>query len=148
MPPFGSIPVAVRVTLVALGTGLAGAELAKTDGAVPAGGTTTGTKNVVVLGVVVLPPPTVSEKPRLSGAPTTGATKEAVGLVGLMMVTCGSPGLTTCAHRNGPLTGVLPAELRVTIVPAVIGLDVDPPYAADQGVKLGIYLKSIGLPRR
>src|SRR5262249_42526326 len=65
----------------------------------------------------------VSEKPRLRPAgPTTGAMKVAVGLVGLTIVTTGSPGFITCVHRNGPLTGVLPAELRVTVVPAVIGL--------------------------
>jgi hypothetical protein len=122
VPPLGSTPVAVRVTAEALGTGLAGAELAKTDGAVPGGGGTIGTLKVVVFAVVVLPPPTVKEKPRLNGAPTTGAIKVAVALVGLMMVTCGSPGFTICAHWNGPLTGVLPAELRVTVVPAVIGV--------------------------
>jgi hypothetical protein len=110
------------VTLAALATGLDGVEVAETDGAVPAGGAAIGMVNVVVLGCVVLPPPTVSEKPRLRGALTTGATNVAVGLVGFVMVTTGSPGLTICAHRNGPFSGVLPAELRVTSVPAVIGV--------------------------
>src|SRR5689334_14958438 len=48
VPPLGSTPVAVRVTGAALRTGLAGAAVAKTDGAVPGGGGTIGTLKVVV----------------------------------------------------------------------------------------------------
>lgn len=122
MPPLGSTPVAVKVTLAALTIGLAGLEVAKIDGDVPGGGTVTATVKVVVLGCEVLPPPTVKEKPRLSGEETTGAINVAVGLLGLMMVTRGSPGFTICVHWNGPFDGVLPVELRVTSVPAVIGV--------------------------
>src|SRR5262249_46746020 len=63
-------------------------------------------------------------------------------LVGLTMVTIGSPALTLCAHRNGPLTGVLPAELRVTEVPAVIGVTgavkLATAFAALPGAVLGV----------
>src|SRR3954451_6393115 len=55
-----------------------------------------------------------------NGAATTGATKLAVAALGLVIVMIGSPGLTICCHWNGPFVGVLPVELSVTVIPAVI----------------------------
>jgi hypothetical protein len=95
VPPDGSTPLALSVTNVLLATGLAGEALANTEGGVPAGGTAIGTATTEIAGVVVLPPPTVNWNVRLSGVATTGATNVAVAEFGLVMVTNGSPGLTS-----------------------------------------------------
>src|SRR6185312_14775455 len=122
VPPEGSTPVALSVTNVLLATGLAGDALANTEGGVPGGGTAIGTATTEIAGVVVLPPPTVNWKVRFSGVATTGAMNVAVGEFGLVMVTNGSPGLTSWIQANGPLMGVLPVELSETRVPATIGV--------------------------
>jgi hypothetical protein len=126
LPPFGSTPVAFKVTIDAPSpvTGF-GVAVALTDGGVPAGGTAIGTVMVVVDGLVVLLPPTVNEKVRFSGAATTGAVKVAVAALALVIVMTGSPGFTICCHWKGPFVGVLPVELRVTIAPAWIGVFVE-----------------------
>ena len=112
---------AVSVTGAPLATGFAGAEVAVTAGGVPGGAVATGTKTFAVAGSVVLLPPTVSWNVSVVGEATTGATNVAVALVAFVMVTSGSPGLTICSHRNGPFTGLLPAELSVTTVPVETG---------------------------
>src|SRR2546430_1989974 len=63
-------------------------------------------------------PPTINEKLRFCGPATVGATKVALALVGLLMVTIGSPGFTTWAHWNGPVGGVLAEPSSVTVIPA------------------------------
>src|SRR5579871_557595 len=120
-PPAGSMDEAVSVTGAPLATGFAGAEVAVTAGAVPGGAVATGTRTFAVAGSVVLLPPTVSWNVSVVGEATTGATNVAVALFAFVIVTSGSPGLTTCCHTNGPLTGLLPVELSVTTVPVGTG---------------------------
>jgi len=62
----------------------------------------------------------INEKLRFCGPATVGATK-LLGLVGLLTVTIGSPGLTTCAHWNGPVGGVLAVPSSVTVMPRMAG---------------------------
>jgi hypothetical protein len=89
-------------------------------GGVFGGGITIGTSSVAVADCGTIPPwpPTINEKLRFCGPATVGVTKLARALVGLLMVTIGSPGLTTCAHWNGPVGGVLAVPSSVTVMPA------------------------------
>src|SRR5947209_8645688 len=97
------------------GAGL-GLTLAVTPGAEPAGATLIGTIRLA-MEAVWLTPPTVNWKLIDTGAATLGATKVAVALLGLLMVTTGSPGFMICAQTNGPADGKLPLELSATRVP-------------------------------
>src|SRR5947209_13064029 len=122
VPLFGSTPVAVRVMREAPSPGAGfGVALAVTPGADPGGGTLMGTITLA-MDAVWFTPPTVSWKLRLVGLATLGATKVAVALLALLMVTMGLPGFTTCAHTNGPAPGKLPVECSVTNVPETMGL--------------------------
>lgn len=77
---------------------------------------------MAVAGVVEFVPPTVTWKVRFVSALTVGAVNVVVGEVGVFSVTAGSVPLLTCVQTNGPVLGVLPAELRVTTVPATMGV--------------------------
>ena len=77
---------------------------------------------VAVAGVVELFPPTLNWNVRFVLAATVGAVKVAVAVDPFARFTLGSPGFMICVHENGPLVGVLPAELSVTCVPATIGV--------------------------
>ncbi len=107
--------------------GPANEAVALAAGGVFGGGITIGTSNVAVADCGTIPPwpPTINEKLRFCGPATTGATNVAWTLVGLLMVTIGSPGLTTCAHWNGPVGGVLAVPSSVTVIPANGGFGVD-----------------------
>ena len=118
--------MAVSVTSEPLATGLAGAEVAVTDGGVPAGGTTIGTITVAGAEAGVNPsPPTISWKLRFCGPATVGARNVALTLFGLLMVTTGSPGLMICDQANGPAAGVLALPSSVTVTPANGGFGID-----------------------
>jgi hypothetical protein len=108
--------------LAPLDTGLAGIDVALTDGGAGAVGGEIGTVTVAVAGVVELAPPTLTWKVKLVLAATVGALKLVVMSVGVPRLTVGSPGFTICVQTNGPLLGVLPAALSVTAVPATIGV--------------------------
>ena len=112
---------AVSVTAAPLATGFPGAEVAVTAGGVVGGATAMGTARGAVARFVVLFPPTESWNVKVVGVATTGAVNVAVGPFAFVMVTMGSPALTICCHRNGPSTGLLPAELSVTVVPVGTG---------------------------
>ena len=122
MPPAGSTPLALNVTFVPLATGFAGDELAFTDGGAGATGGAMGTVTVAVAGVVELVPPTLTWKVKLVLLATVGAEKLVVISEGVPSETTGSPGFTICIHVNGPFEGVLPAALKVTAVPATMGV--------------------------
>ena len=122
MPPAGSTPLALSATFVPLATGFAGIELALIDGAAGAAGGAIGTVTVAVAGVVELLPPTLTWKVRLVLLATIGAEKLVVINEGVPSETTGSPGFTICVHVNGPFAGLLPAALKVTAVPATIGV--------------------------
>src|SRR5579859_440073 len=130
VPFAGSTPVAASWTGEALlGTvmvvagptagGPANAAVALTAGGVFGGAITIGT--VTLAGAEIgtrLPSPTISWNVRFCGPATTGATNVAFAADGLLMVTIGSPGLTTWVHVNGPVGGVLAVPSRVTVTPA------------------------------
>ena len=122
VPFAGSTPLADSVTVVKLATGLAGLELALTDGVAAPGGGAIGTLTVAVSGVVVFPPPTVTWKVRFLFAATAGALNVEVIALEVESVTAGSPLFTICFQAYGPSLGVLPAAVKVTCVPATIGL--------------------------
>src|SRR5947209_15556751 len=107
-------------------------------GTVTAGGRTMGTSRVVLDTGTALPSPTCSENVRFCGEATSGATKVAWALVGLLMTTGGSLGFITCFHKNGPVAGVLALASRVTITPAKDGLGVD--------VALAVADEALGIP--
>src|ERR1041384_3435084 len=139
VPPFGSTPLAARVTVLAPSptTGF-GFAFAVTPGGVLGGATLMGTDRLAVDGVFTPACPTVSCKVRLSGAATAGAMNVAVALSGLVMVMIGSPVLTTCCQWNGPASGKLPRELSVTSVPAITGVA--------EAVKLATAWAALGSP--
>ena len=117
VPPAGSTPVAVRNTDVALlgtvmvvpvsvaggvgrpgvttGAGFVQLATALMAGGVFGGAITTGTIKLAGAdsGTLLLCPPTTSENVRFCAAAIAGTTKLAVPLVGLLIVTVGSPGL-------------------------------------------------------
>jgi len=107
---------------VPLATGFTGDELAVTEGGAGAAGGAIGTVTVAVAGVVELFPPTLNWNVRFVLAATVGAVKVAFAVDAFARFTLGSPGFMICVHENGPLVGVLPAELSVTCVPATIGV--------------------------
>src|SRR5262249_3394759 len=89
LPPAGEIALAVSVTAAPLATGLIGVEVAVTAIGVFGAAASIGTITLAKPAMVVLFPPTVRRKVRLVGEATTGATKVAIGALGLMMVTIG-----------------------------------------------------------
>jgi hypothetical protein len=93
-----------------------------TEGGAGAAGDAIGTVTVAVAGVVELFPPTLNWNVRFVLAATVGAVKVAFAVDAFARFTLGSPGFMICVHENGPLVGVLPAELSVTCVPATIGV--------------------------
>ena|SRR5450432_214974 len=96
VPPAGSIPVAVRAAAVALANGLAGLDAMLTTGGALAGGGTTGTSTVAgVENGTSNPSPTTSEKVRVWGSVTSGATNVGLAAVVLLSATVGSPALIT-----------------------------------------------------
>lgn len=127
----------MSVTAAPLATGLAGLEVALTDGGDGGAGGAIGTVTVAVAGVVEFAPPTLTWKVRFVLAVTVGAVNVVVGAVGVFSVTAGSLPLLICVQTNGPVLGELPAEFSVTTVPATIGV-------ADE-VKLALAL-AVGVP--
>src|SRR5579859_5944669 len=115
-PPAGSTPVALSDTDAPLGTvmvvpvtvaggvgnpgvttgaGFVQLATALTDGGVFGGAITTGTIKLAGAdsGTLLLCPPTTNENVRFCAPATDGTTNVACALVGLLMVTIGSPGL-------------------------------------------------------